>query len=319
MFEYYYGNQTETFNFVRVPWVLFTHPVFEKLSNDAKILYALLLDRMSLSRQNEWFDNENKVYIIYTVEEASATLNCCSEKASKLFKELDDVNGIGLITRKRRGLGKPSIIYVKNFIVDDDPDDTPETDNSDGPDSINEESRIQDCGISEMQNTENPVSCAEENRSIETDKTDTIKNNIIKTDISNTEYQSYRSVGGCERDEATAIVNDNISYDIITESNFSIADMITEIRNIMVDVICGDRQVIINGKVVPAETAKSTFMKLTDEHIIYVIDNISKLEGKIQCPDKYICTALYNAAYTCNISLFTGFTAHTGMSLTNGA
>ena len=179
MFEYYYGNQTETFNFVRVPWVLFTHPAFEKLSNDAKILYALLLDRMSLSRQNEWFDNENKVYIIYTVEEASATLNCCSEKASKLFKELDDVNGIGLITRKRRGLGKPSIIYVKNFIVDDDPDDTPETDSSDSTDSRHEESRIQDSGISEMQNTENPVSCAKENRSLETDKTDAIKNNII--------------------------------------------------------------------------------------------------------------------------------------------
>lgn len=313
MFEYYYGNQTETFNFVRVPWVLFTYPAFAKLSNDAKMLYALLLDRMSLSRQNEWFDEDNRVYIIYTVEKAAATLNCCSEKASKLFKELDDVNGIGLITRKRRGLGKPSIIYVKNFIIDENPDD------SDSKNSRDEESRSQDKGISELQSTENPVSCAEENRVLEPDNSEAIKNNIIKTDISNTEYQSYRSVGGCERDEATAIVNDNISYDIITESNSSIADMITEIRNIMVDVICGDRQVIISGKVVPAETAKSTFMKLTDEHIIYVIDNISKLEGKIQCPDKYICTALYNAAYTCNISLFTGFTAHTGMPLTAGA
>ena len=316
MFEYYYGNQTETFNFVRVPWVLFTHPAFEKLSNDAKILYALLLDRMSLSRQNEWFDNENKVYIIYTVEEASATLNCCSEKASKLFKELDDVNGIGLITRKRRGLGKPSIIYVKNFIVDEDPDDTPETDSPDRQNSSDEESRIQGSGISEMQNTENPVSCAEENRSLEADKTDTIKNNIIKTDISNTENQSYQSVNDCEREDATAIINENIGYDMLTESNSSIADMITEIRNIMVD---GERKVVIGGKAIPAETAKSTFLKLTDEHILYVIDNISKLERKIQCPDKYICTALYNSAYTCNISLFAGFTAHTGMPLTNGA
>lgn len=319
MFEYYYGNQTETFNFVRVPWVLFTHPVFEKLSNDAKILYALLLDRMSLSRQNEWFDEDNRVYIIYTVEEAVKTLKCCSEKASKLFKELDDVNGIGLITRKRRGLGKPSIIYVKNFIVDKDPDDTPETDSPDRQNSSDEESRIQGSGISEIQNTENPVSCAVKNHSLEPDKTDAIKNNIIKTDISNTENQSYQSVSGCEREDATAIINENIGYDMLTESNSSIADMITEIRNIMVDVVCGERQVVIGGKVVPAEAAKSTFLKLTDDHILYVIDNISKLEGKIQCPDKYICTALYNSAYTCNISLFTGFTAHTGMSLTNGA
>ena len=319
MFEYYYGNQTETFNFVRVPWVLFTHPAFEKLSNDAKILYALLLDRMSLSRQNEWFDEDNRVYIIYTVEEAVKALKCCSEKVSKLFKELDDVNGIGLITRKRRGLGKPSIIYVKNFIVDEDPDDTPETDSPDRQNSSDEESRIQGSGISEMQNTENPVSCAEENRSLEADKTDTIKNNIIKTDISNTENQSYQSVNDCEREDATAIINENIGYDMLTESNSSIADMITEIRNIMVDVVCGERKVVIGGKAIPAETAKSTFLKLTDEHILYVIDNISKLERKIQCPDKYICTALYNSAYTCNISLFAGFTAHTGMPLTNGA
>lgn len=319
MFEYYYGNQTETFNFVRVPWVLFTHPVFEKLSNDAKILYALLLDRMSLSRQNEWFDEDNRVYIIYTVEEAVKTLNCCSEKVSKLFKELDDVNGIGLITRKRRGLGKPSIIYVKNFIVDNDPDYTPENNNLDSPNSDDEESRIQDSGISEMQNTENSFSCAVENRSLETDKTDAIKNNIIKTDISNTENQSYRSVNDCEREDTTAIINENIGYDMLTESNSSIADMITEIRNIMVDVVCGERKVVIGGKAVPAETAKSTFLKLTDEHILYIIDNISRLEEKIQCPDKYICTALYNSAYTCNISLFAGFTAHTGMSLTAGA
>ena len=259
------------------------------------------------------------MYIIYTVEEAVKTLNCCSEKVSKLFKELDDVNGIGLITRKRRGLGKPSIIYVKNFIVDEDPDDTPETDSPDRQNSSDEESRIQGSGISEVQNTENPVSCAKENRSLETDKTDAIKNNIIKTDISNTENQSYQSVNDCEREDATAIINENIGYDMLTESNSSIADMITEIRNIMVDVVCGERQVVIGGTAVPAETAKSTFLKLTDEHILYVIDNISKLERKIQCPDKYICTALYNSAYTCNISLFTGFTAHTGMPLTNGA
>lgn len=316
MFEYYYGNQTETFNFVRVPWVLFTYPAFAKLSNDAKMLYALLLDRMSLSRQNEWFDEDNRVYIIYTVEEAAATLNCCSEKASKLFKELDDVNGIGLITRKRRGLGKPSIIYVKNFIIDDN---TLNPDDSDSNNPSDKESCIQDKCKSELQNTENSVSCAEENRFLESDNSEAIKNNIIKTDISNTEYQSYQSIDGCDRDDATAIVNENISYDIITKSNPSIADMITEIRNIMVDVICENRQVIIGGKAVPVETAKSTFMKLTDEHILYVIDNISKLEGKIQCPDKYICTALYNSAYTCNISLFTGFTAHTGMPLTTGA
>ena len=303
MFEYYYGNQTEQFNFVRVPWVLFTHGTFSCLSNDAKMLYALLLDRISLSRQNGWLDDENRVYIVYTVEEAADMLNCCGEKVSKLFRELDDEHGIGLITRKRRGQGKPSIIYVKNFIGEDGHDDVPQ------------QSRSQDDVNVGVKNSDNTGSCTEGIRALDPDKTDAIKNNIIKTDFSHTEYQSYQSVG-CERDDVTALVNDNIDYDILLQNNPAIANMITEIRDIMVDVICGDRQVIVGGNVIPADAAKSAYLKLSDEHILYVINCISKLEGKIQCPDKYICAALYNAAYTRNISLFAGFTVKTGMTIT---
>lgn len=91
-------------------------------------------------------------------------------------------------------LSNPSIIYVKNFIVDDDPDDTPETDSPDRQNSSDEESRIQGSGISEMQNTENPVSCAKENRSLELDKIDEIKNNIIKTDMGN----DLPKIRGCQ-------------------------------------------------------------------------------------------------------------------------
>ena len=117
-FDYYYGVEAEQFTFVRVPKVLFTDKEhFGGLSNEAKLLYGLLLERMSLSRKNNWIDKHNRVYIIFPVEEIEESLDVGHEKALNLLKELDDQSGIGLVKKKRRGLGLPSILYVKNFIV----------------------------------------------------------------------------------------------------------------------------------------------------------------------------------------------------------
>lgn len=125
-FDYYYGAESEQFSFVRVPRVLFTDKEhFGSLSNDARILYGFLLERMSLSRKNEWIDDENRVYIIFSIEEIEETMGVCHEKALNILKELDDDKGIGLVKKKRRGLGLPSILYVKNFIINSgDPAET---------------------------------------------------------------------------------------------------------------------------------------------------------------------------------------------------
>ena len=88
---------------------------FRKLSTDAKLLYGLMLDRMSLSMKNHWLDDQGRVYIFFPVEEVMQMLHCKSEKATKLLAELDSKKGIGLIERVRQGQGKPSIIYIKNF------------------------------------------------------------------------------------------------------------------------------------------------------------------------------------------------------------
>lgn len=113
-FDYYYGAESEQFSFVRVQRVLFTDKEhFDNLSNEAKLLYGLLLERMSLSRKNNWIDKHNRVYIIFPVEEIEESLDVGHEKALNLLKELDDQSGIGLVKKKRRGLGLPSILYVK--------------------------------------------------------------------------------------------------------------------------------------------------------------------------------------------------------------
>lgn len=112
-YEYFYGAQAEQFSFYRIPKALFTEPNFRELSTGAKVLYGILLDRMSLSLKNQWLDAQNKVYIIFTVEEIMDALNCANQKATRLMVELE--KQAGLIERKRQGLGRPNLIYVKNF------------------------------------------------------------------------------------------------------------------------------------------------------------------------------------------------------------
>ena len=110
--DYFYGQAGKLFSFYRIPKALFQEQRFQNLSTDAKTLYGILLDRMSLSVKNEWFDKQGRVFIIFTIEDVKRALCCADNKATKLLRELEN---FGLIERKRRGLGKPSLVYVKNF------------------------------------------------------------------------------------------------------------------------------------------------------------------------------------------------------------
>lgn len=114
VFDYFYGQQSEQFSFYRVPKILFSNEQFWNISTDAKLLYGILLDRMNLSAKNQWIDDEMRVFIIFTIDEIKTAIGCAEKKAVKLLDELE--NKCGLIERKRQGLGKPNIIYVKNFL-----------------------------------------------------------------------------------------------------------------------------------------------------------------------------------------------------------
>ena len=114
MHDYFYGAQADQFAFIRVPAVLFTNDEFKNVTAEAKVLYGILLRRMDLSAKNGWIDDKGRVYIICTLSEIMETLNCADNKATKLMNELEEK--CGLIERKRQGLGKPNLIYVKNFL-----------------------------------------------------------------------------------------------------------------------------------------------------------------------------------------------------------
>lgn len=116
-FSYFYGIEAEQYSFYRIPKTLFTELSFKPLSCEAKLLYGLMLDRMSLSIKNRWIDTKDRVYIIFAIEEIMELLQCGSQKAVKLMQELDSEKGIGLIEKKRLGFGKANVIYVKNFMT----------------------------------------------------------------------------------------------------------------------------------------------------------------------------------------------------------
>ena len=144
MFDYFYGQSGEMFSYFRVPKILFRDIRFKDLSTDAKTLYGILLDRMSLSVKNGWLDGQGRVYIIFPIQEVMDALGCADNKATKLFRELENA---GLVERKRRGLGKPNLIYVKNFA-------DPRYRNRDKNDSGNADSGEQDAAKQRGNKTE---------------------------------------------------------------------------------------------------------------------------------------------------------------------
>lgn len=324
-FDYYYGIEAEQFTFVRVPKVLFTDKEhFGGLSNEAKLLYGLLLERMILSRKNNWIDKHNRVYIIFPVEEIKESLNVGHEKALNLLKELDDQSGIGLVKKKRRGLGLPSILYVKNFIVKGEQN----TDRV--PTSRSLENGIQEVGKTDFKKSENQTSANLKNRLLEVRNSDSNNIDINNTDMSYTYDQSISLsqagfqnfspgdglIDGIDRNAVEEEVKKQIDYDcLISHPDSSVVQMAEEIKDLMVDVLCGERSVVSEGKRVSEETAKSAYGKITFEHVQYVLQSLVNYPEKISRIDRFLTTSLFNSVYTLTNATFAGFEYDMGVKM----
>ena len=317
-FDYYYGVEAEQFTFVRVPKVLFTDKEhFGGLSNEAKLLYGLLLERMSLSRKNNWIDKHNRVYIIFPVEEIEESLDVGHEKALNLLKELDDQSGIGLVKKKRRGLGLPSILYVKNFIVKREQ-------NADRvPTSRSTENGIQEVGKTDFKKSENQTSANPKNRLLEVRNSDSNNIDINNIDMSytydqsidlpRTDFQNFSPeadglIDGIDRNTVEEEVKKQIDYDcLISYPDSSVVQMAEEIKDLMVDVLCGERSVVSEGKRVSEETARAAYRKITFDHVQYVMKSLVSYPDKISRIDRFLTASLFNSVYTLTNSTFAGF------------
>ena len=231
MFDYFYGQSGEMFSYFRVPKILFRDIKFKDLSTDAKTLYGILLDRMGLSVKNGWLDEQGRVYIIFPVQEVMDALGCADNKATKLFRELEK---FGLIERKRRGLGKPNLIYVKNFA---DP---------------------------RFRNREKNGSGAADSAQQETAKSRGNKTEWNKTEGS--EPDPFSSDAEDESDERTrleAYFMQSLEVDLLLRACPDEEDTIHQIVNLLVDTCSSKRRMLrVAGDDKPAEVVRSRFMKL---------------------------------------------------------
>ena len=201
------------------------------MSTDAKTLYGILLDRMGLSVKNGWLDEQGRVYIIFPVQEVMDALGCADNKATKLFRELEK---FGLIERKRRGLGKPNLIYVKNFA---DP---------------------------RFRNREKNGSGAADSAQQETAKSRGNKTEWNKTEGS--EPDPFSSDAEDEPDERTrleAYFMQSLEVDLLLRACPDEEDTIHQIVNLLVDTCSSKRRMLrVAGDDKPAEVVRSRFMKL---------------------------------------------------------
>lgn len=312
-FDYYYGIEAEQFSFYRVPRLLIKDNRFKGLSSDAKLLYGLMLDRMSLSMKNGWLDDKNRAYIIYTIDNIMEDLGCGKDKAIKVLAELDTNKGIGLVERIRRGLGKPDIIYVKNFVIAEENGEKPgnfneveetELQRSEKPTSGSGNIRVQEVGKTDFKESEMPTLRSGKIRLQEVGESDPNYTDYNYNDLSQTNPISQSSDGVTDgTDEALAyieLIRENLDYDYhMKYDSRNDREMFEEIYNIICDVVCVKRKIIrIGGEDYPYELVKSRFLKLNHSHVEYVRGRLQETTTKITNIRAYLLTALYNAPAT---------------------
>ena len=162
MAETYFKNEVEKFQYFQLPKWLFKEP-YKKLSNNAKIMYALLYNRLDLSLESKWHDRNGKVFMYFTTAEFCEELGCSEKTVTKIKKELVTS---GLLREERQGLTKPNRLYIL------------------GPKIVKRE----------PPEPEKIPSRTVENTALDTQEVQTIKTDIRKTDIDNNKLSICKEV-----------------------------------------------------------------------------------------------------------------------------
>jgi hypothetical protein len=253
--------------FYQMPKFLFNEE-FSKLSNDAKVLYTLLRDRHELSVKNNWIDDDNNIYLIYTRENIADILNCNIKTARKYLNELIKY---GLIDDVRQGLNKPNLIYLMNVTVENSR--TGHFYQSGLVKNTSQDREILPPINTNNNNTNNNQSINQED--------DKIDNNSIN----NNKVENIKET-----------VKDNICYEGLVDRFDERAE---EIFYLIVDILSSNRDTIrVAGEDKQATIVKDIFSKLNFFHCEYVLNSLSENTNKINNIKSYITTSLYNSYFT---------------------
>ena len=266
MFDYFYETNADNFSFYRIPKMMFTDARFSVISTEGKVLYGLLLDRVSLSRENGWVDEEGRVYIIFTISAICEAMSCSNKSAVKYLAELES---FGLIERLKQKLCKPDLIYVKDFSVVNNVH--PRECNSYSSGSVNVTSPEVKNLHSNYTNNNN------------TDFNNT--NLILSADEDRMGYEAY--------------LRDQLGIDYLYPEYPYDKDILDGILELILDIVCSKRtSIVIAGDEKSMNLVKSRLLKLNMEHIRYVMNCLQGNTTKINNIKQYMLAALYNAPLT---------------------
>ena len=295
-FDYFYGRGTEQYAFYQVPKILITDDQFADITTDAKLLYSLMLDRSSLSAKNGWLDKEGKVYIFYTLEQIMTDMHCANQKATKLLKELETK---GLIERKKRGQGKVTRIYVRDFATglhgDGNGERQIEThENHDSQTHENRESR--DVKITSPDSWKSCTNNTHINN-IDMRKTDPIN---LSAESANPGEKVVRMDDPMRiRKQYEDYLMEKLRIDVLIQNNPCDVGRINEIFNLMLDVLCSTAKTIrISGDDKPIDVVRAQFMKIDSGHMEYILDCFKHQITDIRNVKQYLLATIYNAPLT---------------------
>lgn len=263
------ASEAEQFTFYRIPKALFTNVRYANLSVEAKVLYGLLLDRVSLSIRNHWVDEQDRVYIIFTNQEAAEALGCGGSKVTRLFKELEEQ--AELIQRKPRGLGKPCLIYVRHFL-----------ESSKAP----------------VQSRENHESGLVKTTSLESSILRPINTETNKTE--RIDIDSILSGIGSDDDpmrhDYEQYLEERLQLEVLRGEYPGRSAMLDEIKALLVDTLCAKRKSIrVCREDLPTATVKAQLMKLEADHIRMVMDGLLRNTTQVRNIKQYLLSCLYTA------------------------
>lgn len=309
-FDYFYGREAEYFNYFATHWDLIRGEEFISLSLGSKILYCAMLDRIKLSIKNNWQDEEGKTYIIYTIDNIMSDFNISRPTVVKYLKELDVENGIGLIERTRRGLGKPDIIYVRNYVAIIKENDEKSAENTD------ESTEVKKLYFRKLKNftSESKETLLQEVKKFNPNQINNNQTNINQVNINQSinhdsmaaplspEEQMGRLMDGLmEEKNAVDYIKSKIEYGILVHDEPAQVDIINEIVSLMAEVVTSTSTTLrVCGENKPAEVVKSQILKNNNSTIRYVLSSLNNNTSEVKNIKLYIITALYNAPSTIN-------------------
>lgn len=268
-YPYFRGLEADRYSFYRVPKALIKVDLFEKMSGDAKLLYAVLLDRMNLSLKNGWQDENGNAYIICTIDEIMDSIRCARQKAVKLLDELE--HEYQLIERRRQGLGKPNLLYVKDLYA----------------------------GLSQSNywKYENQTSGG-----LKSELPGVWKSNGSKTDINNTDSSETDLIYPAELQEEEQYrryFKEALELEILEQGYPADKAVLYEILELLVETVTSRKKFLrICGEEKPKEVVKSRLMKLDSSHIQYILECLKENSTQIRNIKQYLLATLYNAPVT---------------------